>query len=321
MVLFAQRFEKALSGFPPTVQAELYELAYREKVVPAKRVGAWLDMMGVEVASLMVQLLPVAAGFARVSHHQPAMGAVALASAGAKEEAGPGNLYLGANLEFQGQVSQLNVHSEQAAVLHAWMREDSGLEALAVQAPPCGACRQFLYEATSKPHSMRIFCEASREDARGSYTSHSLDYFLPDALSSKASAGSGGWMEGGQQSLNKLDGDSLVQHAWAAAAKSFAFTSGGYGGLALLRSDGKVYAGRRVEHVHLPHGLSPLASALAHLNMQLPPLEPLDIRRAVLVECPSASSQRELVRAGLAVVAPGIPLEYHLVEAPSGATA
>ncbi|MGB0951814.1 MAG: cytidine deaminase [Planctomycetota bacterium] len=314
MVLFAHRFEKALSGFPPQIQAELHELVYRKKVVPSNRAAAWLDMMGVEIASLLVQLLPVAAEFARTSSQQSAHGAVALGNPPSSDQ-GPGNIYLGADLEISGQATPVNVHSEQAAILHAWMHGESSIRTLAVQDSPCGVCRQFLHESSTRSQPMRILVQSTQEEKRGAHTSHSLDDFLP-AAAPKKGAPAAGWMEASSTRIDLGDvaGDSLVQHALTAASASSAPQSGGYGGLALLRSDGKVFSGRRIEHVNLPNGLSPLASALASLNMQLPPMESFDIRRAAMVECPSSSSQRELVRFGLAVVAPGVSLEYHPTE-------
>src|SRR5436190_10472105 len=57
-----------------------------------------------------------------------------------------GKLYMGANLEFPGQSLNQTVHAEQSAVANAFMHDEPGIEAIAVSAPPCGHCRQFLYE-------------------------------------------------------------------------------------------------------------------------------------------------------------------------------
>jgi cytidine deaminase len=62
---------------------------------------------------------------------------------------GPGNLYLAANMEFTNEALSLCVHGEQSAVNHALIQGETGLQSLAINAAPCGYCRQFLYEITT----------------------------------------------------------------------------------------------------------------------------------------------------------------------------
>lgn len=66
------------------------------------------------------------------------VGAVALGLSGA--------VYVGFNMELQGLGLQHTVHAEQAAVALAHWRRESALTQVAVSAPPCGHCRQFLRE-------------------------------------------------------------------------------------------------------------------------------------------------------------------------------
>ncbi len=54
-------------------------------------------------------------------------------------------MYLGANLELPGLPIALAVHGEQCMIAQAWAHRDS-ITALAVNASPCGHCRQFLNE-------------------------------------------------------------------------------------------------------------------------------------------------------------------------------
>ena len=65
---------------------------------------------------------------------------------GAAAEGLSGAVYLGFNLEIPGLGLQHTVHAEQAAVALAHWGRESGLRRVAVSAPPCGHCRQFLRE-------------------------------------------------------------------------------------------------------------------------------------------------------------------------------
>src|SRR5690606_6888974 len=87
---------------------------------------------------LMLELVPLAHGHARPAISNYSVGAVGLGLSGA--------LYFGANFEFAGSALANTVHAEQAVVINAANHAETGLTKLAVSAPPCGYCRQFLYE-------------------------------------------------------------------------------------------------------------------------------------------------------------------------------
>lgn len=59
---------------------------------------------------------------------------------------GDGEIYLGVNLEYEAASLAQTVHAEQCLI--SWTRSNtvSPLVALAVSAPPCGHCRQFMRE-------------------------------------------------------------------------------------------------------------------------------------------------------------------------------
>ena len=310
MSLQVTQFEKALGAFPSSVQTEIHEILFRDKVVPSPRVAAWLDIMGIEIGTLMMQLLPVASGFARVPISGFQVGAVALGMPPEGPIVGPGSLYLGSNMEFPTQALSLCVHGEQSATNHAWLAGETGLQALAINAAPCGYCRQFLYELTTAQKGFQILLKASQDPKDYAYSSHSLTYFLPDAFGPSDLGLTGGLMEPEAHGLQVTGGDSLVKAALEAANACYAPYTKDYAGVALLRSDGKVFAGRYAENAAYNPSLSPLDSALAYLNMQLAPLEAYDIQRAVLVEASAKISQKGVTEDVLASVAPGLGLEF-----------
>src|SRR5665213_4360266 len=86
----------------------------------------------------MLELLPQAESYACPALTTFRVGAAVRGTSGA--------LYLGANLEFRGASLSQTVHAEQAALSNAFMHDEPGIVAIAVTKPPCGHCRQFLYE-------------------------------------------------------------------------------------------------------------------------------------------------------------------------------
>lgn len=62
-----------------------------------------------------------------------------------------GQIYLGFNLEIEGLGLHHTVHAEQAAVALAHWKRETAIKLVAVSAPPCGHCRQFLNELQTVP--------------------------------------------------------------------------------------------------------------------------------------------------------------------------
>ena len=254
-----------------------------------------------DVGPLMMMLLPGAAAYARVPVSRFRVGAVA---------AGMGSpvpdLYLGANLEFPGQALSFTVHAEQCAVNNAWLHGETGLRFIAVSAAPCGYCRQFLHElATGQSLAVLL-----HQPDTLSPNSRLLPYFLPEAFGPRNLAVEGGLMQPQSNIVVLASSDSAVQSAIAAAENCYAPYTNNFAGAALMAASGAIYAGRYAENAAYNPSMSPLESAFAAMNMALAPQSPLPIRRAVLVEAPTAASQRDATMAVLASIAPGITLEY-----------
>lgn len=251
---------------------------------------------------LMVRLLPVAAQYALVPISNYKVGAVA--------QGGDG-LYLGANVEFAGQALNTSVHAEQSVVTNAWLHGESNLQTLAVTAPPCGHCRQFLNELNAKP-ALKLLLPKTGTDF---FTNRTLLDYLPDAFGPQALGREGGLMEFQEDSarliLKEDSQDSLVLHALAAAKKSYAPYTRNYAGCAIQTTDGVVFSGRYSENAAHNPSLPPLQSALTFLNMNHPLGQSWQIARTVLVEKPARCRQYDTTRNTLTAVAPAVTLEYH----------
>lgn len=295
--------ETAISGFPQQIQDELRELLATGSVIPSKRVADWLKHLNIEIGNLMIKLLPVAASYARVRISGFQVGAVSLGMP-------PGSLYLGANMEFPGQALSFCVHGEQSAANNAWLHGQTGLQALAVGAAPCGYCRQFLYELSTATKGFSILLKANKDPHDYSYTSHLLTYYLPDAFGPHDLHIKGGLMDPEDHGLTISSGDPLAQAALAAANASYSPYTKDYCGVALKGPNGKIYAGRYAENAAYNPSMSPLESALAWMNMSLPPKANLEITQAVLVEAQSIVSQKDATEDVLSSIAPGVTLQY-----------
>jgi len=246
----------------------------------------------------MTSLLSRAAFFARPPISKFCVGAVARGESG--------GFYMGANMEFPGEPLSSSIHAEQSAVMHAWHKGEHRITHLAVNAPPCGLCRQFLMELQGA-ESLKILLpgEAPR----------TLSEFLPRAFGPGDLHKSVRLLDEETTLLSRKglpSGDFLADAALKAAEKSYAPYSGGFAGVALELEGAGIVAGRYAENAAFNPSMSPLASAVT--LMVLEGHENRRILRAVLVEAENVSiSHRRACEGILASWAPGSELEYFSV--------
>ena len=308
-------WKNAVGGFPESVRSDVDGMWDGHGFLPAVTVGRILEILGVEVGTLMMQLLPVAQQYAvvPVSHYQ--VGAVAVGMP--KHGTGFCNIYLGANFEFVDSALSFSVHAEQSAINNAWLNGEIGIQAMAISAAPCGYCRQFLYELTSAQQLSILLPNDPNNPL--SFSSAPLIAFLPNAFGPRDLGVTGGLMDPRLCTHNlALDGgppiDSVIATALAAACGSYApyktDASYGYAGVAVELADNSIYAGRYAENAAYNPSLSPLESALSFMNMNQPPSRARMVVRCVLVEVSNLASQLSATRAVLAAYAPGVSVEY-----------
>ena len=236
----------------------------------------------------LLDLLTIAEQVARPGISGFCVGAAAVGASGA--------IYFGANLEFPGAGLLYTVHAEQAAVLNARIHGESHINQLAVSAPPCGRCRQFLNElergadidiVTKVAEPSRLvewlpnpFGPADLNIEAGFFTPHDNPIAAP---------------------TEPLD--DLAEQAFEAARRCYAPYTAAYAAIALQFPDGSAVTGPYIENAAFHPSLLPLQSAL--VDMALHGLKAADIRTAVLIQAASElvdheASTREL----LATVAP-----------------
>ena len=247
-------------------------------VVPAPEVRRLTVETGVSVEHLMSGLLDRAAGFARPPISSFRVGAVSRGLTGA--------LYLGANLELEGEALGFAVHAEQASVANAWMHGEEGIDRIAVTAAPCGHCRQFLNELTTASRLVIAMPDGTR----------TLGELLPHAFGPRDLGVSTGLMQPEDHPLVIPEDDDLALAALSAARRSYAPYSRSWAGVAIRTSSGAVVTGSYAENAAFNPSLPPMTVALSQLNLSGSPW--ISIAEAVLVHVDGLHTNASLTALG-----------------------
>lgn len=265
---------------------------FRGQLPPAE-VAALMKTEKLSRDALMLKLLPHAQSHAHPPISKYFVGAVASGISGC--------LYFGQNIEIDGNPLGLAVHAEQSAIANAYMSGEDGIDAIAVGAPPCGHCRQFLSE-TAIERSMRVLTPNT--------AAMKLSDLLPNAFGPKNLGFEQGVFPITRTALALVteSTDSLVLEALKAASQAYAPYSRSLSGAALLTSNGRVFTGAYIENAAFNPSLPPLQAALAGYFAAGD--EAGRIRRAVLVEGEKNTiSHHATTDSTLSVFAPSARLE------------
>ena len=212
------------------------------------------------------------------------MGAVVRGTSGA--------VYLGANIEFAGANLSQTVHAEQAALSNAFMHDEPGIEAIAVSAPPCGHCRQFLYEF-AEGRDIEILLPGQ--------PAITLSALLPQPFGPRDLNVTEGPLSRTKIAIQNVE--SVAQAARYAAANAYAPYSNSPSGVAIRSRRGNVYRGSYIENAAFNPSLPPLQVALVAMAMANEEFS--DIAEVVLAEAANNSiSQLSATKSLLAVIAP-----------------
>lgn len=198
-----------------------------------------------DVGSAMLALIGLAARWARPGLSGYRVGAVGQGVSGA--------LYFGANIEYEGVALGQTVHAEQSVVANAAAHGETGLLRLAVSAPPCGHCRQFLFELAGAD---RLEILLTGKAPAG------IADLLPGAFGPADLGVAGGMLAPSAPALESLaEGGALEAAAAAVAGSSYAPYSKAWGGAAIRVADGRICAGPYLENAAFNPSLPPLQAA------------------------------------------------------------
>ena len=197
--------------------------------------------LGIDTDTLLRELVDFGKDRARVPVSEFYVGTAGLSEAG--------EIFLGVNLEYAGTSLSQTIHAEQFLLSWARSCSKSPLTAIAVSAPPCGHCRQFLREADPQGE-MRLLIGDEPDVAAAS--------LLPRAFTPRDLGVEQPFYAGPLD----LEGCQLDEAARRAAEQSYAPYSGGGAGLALRVKDGRIFAGSALENAAYNPTLPPLQAAL-----------------------------------------------------------
>jgi cytidine deaminase len=173
------------------------------------------------------------------------------------------------------------------------MHDETGVDAIAVTAAPCGHCRQFLYEF-AEGHDIAILLDG--QDPIG------LSALLPHAFGPGDLKISGGPLTRTKIAPQDVEGDP-VRSARYAAANAYAPYSHSPSGVAIRSRRGDVYRGSYIENAAFNPSLPPLQVAL--VAMALAKEEFSAIAEVVLAEAANNSiSQLSATKSLVAAIAP-----------------
>jgi cytidine deaminase len=302
-----KQFEKALNDFPEPVRKILQTIPQQAGRLSASQCIELMTHLGIDREELMTRLLPLAKSYALVPVSQFQVGAVAMADSRSND--GRFNLFLGANLEFRQQPLNQSIHAEQSATMNAWHQGAGYLKAIATSEAPCGHCRQFLYEFEKNADLIMITPHGKNLP----YRRTALSDLLPEAFGPLDLGNHSGLMSpeppDRKLRLETADKDPTIARALSAAQKSYAPYTQNVAGCALQTQTGEIFSGRSAECAAYNPSLTALQSAVVALNVDALEQQP-SIQRVVLVEKPTAVSQRRSTELFLGSWAPRIELEY-----------
>lgn len=305
------QFKKCLREFPKQARDILQTIPRQGGRLFAQQCNELIQKLGIDLEEFMTRLLPLAKIYAVAPVSRFHVGAIALA--GVRGDADQVDLYLGANVEFMHETLNNSIHAEQSAAMHAWHRGAQNLLAVAVSAPPCGHCRQFLYEFGNPAAVMIITPDRENKTCRKTPLSDLLPQAFDPAALGNRTALMAAFIPDRRLKLKAAVQDPIVAEALLAAERSYAPYSQNFAGCALQTGTGEIYSGRYVESAAYNPSLTPFQSAIICMHMATIE-ESRSIHRAVLVEKPTAIRQRNAVELLLESWAPGVELEYFEVE-------
>ncbi|MDB2439461.1 cytidine deaminase [Hellea sp.] len=201
---------------------------------------------------LLLKILDVVQKYARPAISEYSVGAAALGASG--------TIYVGMNVEFAGTDVSQTIHAEQCTVINAAHYGERHLQVLTVTAPPCGVCRQFLYEVDGAA-DLDILLEGA--------ALHKLPFYLPEPFGPQDLNVTGGLLSAQNHAFSAPYSGSvdkvLSDCARKWANRSYAPYTQSYAGVALGLSDGQVIGGGYIENAAFNPSLAPIKSAICRL--------------------------------------------------------
>lgn len=293
------RFIHCIAQLPSTLADKLVPLLNDDFAghLDAQQIADLVKATQLPVNELLLALLPVAAALAKPPISEFYVGAIAKGKSG--------DIYMGGNIELDGEALFHSIHAEQSAISHAWLSGESVIEDIIVNESPCGHCRQFMNELVAGQH-IKIHLPNQATQPLSHYLPYAFgpsDLNITQPLLSK------------QQHELALDStDPMVIEALDHASLSYAPYTGSYAAVVLETRDGQTFCGRYAENAAFNPSMLPMQMALSAMVRHNRDFS--EIKRAVLVE--SGQGKISLVGASMDALHASAPVELeHIVLDPS----
>ncbi|WOT06574.1 cytidine deaminase [Shewanella youngdeokensis] len=261
------RFLKSIASLPASLATAIVPILDKDFSghISAQQLDELIKTTKIEEHTLLQALLPISAALATPPISQFFVGAIAKGSSG--------DLYMGANLELPGEALCHSVHAEQSAISHAWLKGETGIKDIVVNASPCGHCRQFINEIVDGG-LVKIHLPEQQPQL--------LSYYLPYAFGPADLNVSQPLLSKQQHSLMLGSDDPMIIEALDQAAKSYAPYTKNYAAVVLETKDGTTYCGRYAENAAFNPSMLPMQMALSSMARHNRNFS--EINRAVLIE-------------------------------------
>ena len=221
------------------------------------------------IDQLLLDLIPLA--------QERSLSSVSGFNVGAVGQGVSGDLYRGANAEFELQPLNRTNHAEQAVVINAASHGELGLRRLAVSAAPCGYCRQFLFELTGAAELDIILKDVP---------TRKLPHFLPDAFGPNDLGIEGGLLSPQDHKLEYTESPSISEEQaellLEQANASYAPYTKAYASAGILISDGTFITAPYLENAAFNPSASPMQAAVVRFGLS--GYSPKDIVEASVLE-------------------------------------
>lgn len=292
------RFIHCIAKLPASLQTHILPILNQDFAghIDAQQIAELCDACNMTEKALLLALLPVAAALAKPPISQFHVGAIAKGKSG--------DIYMGANLELNGEALFHSVHAEQSAISHAWLSGEQQIVDIIVNASPCGHCRQFINELV-QGQSVNIHLPEQPSQPLSHYLPYAFgpsDLDITEALLSKQ-----------QHPLDFDSADPMIIEALDHASLSYAPYTHSYAAVVLETQDGHTYCGRYAENAAFNPSMMPMQMALSTLVRHNRDFS--EIKRAVLIE--SSLGKISLVGASMDALhaSAAVELEHIVIEA------
>lgn len=261
------RFINCISQLPATLSEALIPLLNADFAghIDAQQLASLVEKSGLAEDALLLALLPVAAAFARPPISEFYVGAIAKGKSG--------DIYMGGNIELQGEALFHSVHAEQSAISHAWLSGESQIVDVVVNFSPCGHCRQFMNELVE---GAKVNIHLPEQKAQP------LAHYLPYAFGPSDLDITTPLLSKQCHELSLDSSDPMIIEALDHASLSYAPYTGSFAAVALETADGATYCGRYAENAAFNPSMLPMQMALSTMIRHNRDVS--EIKRAVLIE-------------------------------------